>query len=71
MAEQTNPNTNDEHPVIPGLTPRRRKWIYGIVLGLAPIAILHGLMTGEQAALYVAAIVAFLSSGVALPNIHE
>lgn len=60
---------NDEHPIIPGLTAKRRRWIYGVVLTLAPLAVIYGLASSEEVAMWVAAAAAFLGAGVALPNV--
>lgn len=64
-------SNHDNHPVIPGLTAARRQWLYGLVLALAPLAVIYGLASNETAALWVAAAAAFLSAGVALPNVGD
>ena len=61
----------DQHPAIPGLTAARRKWIYGVVLACAPLAVVLGLTDNETAALVVAVIAAVLGGGVALPNVDQ
>jgi hypothetical protein len=62
---------HDPHPVIPGLTAARRQWLYGVVLAAAPLAVIYGLVSNETAAMWVAAAAAFLSAGVALPNVGD
>lgn len=62
---------NENHPVIPGLTAARRRWLYGLVLAAAPLAVIYGVAQSEEVALWVAAAAAFLSAGVALPNVDD
>lgn len=70
MTDETN--TEDApHPVIPGLTAARRRWLYGLTIAIAPLAVIYGLASGEDVGLWVAAIAAFLSGGVALPNVSD
>ena len=63
--------SNEDHPVIPGLTASRRRWLYGLVLAIAPLAVIHGVVTGEDVGLYVSAVAAFLGGGVALPKVDS
>ena len=60
--------TEQDHPVIPGLTAPIRKWIYGLVLAAVPVGVALGVTDNTTAALIVALVAAFLGGGVALPN---
>lgn len=35
------------------LTPRRRRWLYGIAAAVAPVAIIYGYVTEQQAVLWL------------------
>jgi len=35
------------------LTPRRRRWLYGIAAAVAPLAIIYGYVTEQQAVLWL------------------
>lgn len=61
--------SEDTHPVIPGLTARRRRWIYGVVLALAALAVGLGVTDNTTAGLFVSTVAAILGGGVALPNV--
>lgn len=56
---------SDVHPVFPWLTQARRAWLYRVVTALAPLTVLYGVVSGEEAAVWVGAIAAILGSGTA------
>lgn len=58
-------NTPDPHPIVPWLTPRRRAWLYRVVAAVAPLAVLYGVVSETEAALWVAVAATVLGSGTA------
>lgn len=57
----------------PILTPERRAYLYGVMIAAAAVAVGYGLLTIEQAGLWLTLIGALLglSSGVALANVEK
>ncbi|HSE72271.1 MAG TPA: hypothetical protein VLA97_16015 [Nocardioidaceae bacterium] len=47
-------------------SPRGRAYIYHGLLGTAPLAVGYGWVTGEQAALWLGALAAWLGTGLAV-----
>jgi len=52
----------EPHPVLPWLTTPRRAWLYRVLTAVGALAILYGLVSGEEAA-------AWLGLAVALSNV--
>ena len=50
------------------LTPTRRAWIYRVSLALIALAVIYGLMSNEQAAGWVAVVLAITGNGLAALN---
>lgn len=50
------------------LTPEKRKRVYQIIIALQPLAVFYGLMTAQEAGLWVAIIAAVLGLTVAQSN---
>lgn len=57
--------TDDQHPVIPWLTARRRSWLYRVLGAGAPLAVLYGVVSEQAAPLWVGFGAALLSTGTA------
>lgn len=57
--------TPDAHPVVPWLTPPRRAWLYRVVVALVALAVIYGVVSGEEAAAWIAAAAAVIGSGTA------
>lgn len=62
-------DNNDDHPVIPGMTVKVRRWIYGISIPAQPLLVAYGVLSEQKATLWAAMVLAIISSGVALPNV--
>lgn len=62
-----------EAPKPPILTPARRAYLYGVMIALAAVAVGYGIVTIEQAGLWLALVGALLgiSSSVALRNVEK
>lgn len=65
------PSFEGSHPVIPGLTPAVRKWLYGLTVASVPVAIALDLLDQTQAALILPLVTALLSGVVAFPNVNK
>lgn len=52
-------------------TPKRRRWIYDILLACAPLVLFYGLATAEEIALWIGFISAVLGLGLARFNVDE
>jgi hypothetical protein len=50
------------------MSQQTRAYIYRIVLGLSPLAVFYGLVTTQEAALWVALIANILSTSLAVAN---
>lgn len=50
------------------LTPEKRKRIYQLIIALQPMAVFYGVMTSEEAGIWVAIIAAILGLSVAQSN---
>ena len=50
------------------LTPAVRKWIYGIALAVLPLLIAYGVLSAEQAPLWIALVGAILVPGLAVTH---
>jgi hypothetical protein len=57
-----------EHPVIPGLTQRRRAWLYRLATPVTALLVAYGVMDGNTAALWAALAVAVAGTGTAALN---
>ena len=53
------------------LTPRVRRWIYGIAIAVLPLLIAYGLIDDSTAALWAAVIGAVLVPGLALGHVTD
>jgi hypothetical protein len=51
------------------ITPEQRRWIYGILLALAPIAVVYDIATTQQVNLWVGLAAAAL--GIAMNNVPK
>lgn len=49
-------------------TPAMRAWIYGVLAAAAPLAVVYGLLTEQEVALWLGVISAALGNGLALLN---
>ncbi|WP_336819866.1 phage holin [Gordonia sp. MMO-8] len=45
------------------MTPEVRRWLYGVALAVVAIAVAYGIITQDQAALWVTLVAAILSGG--------
>lgn len=59
------PTTPDPHPIVPWLTPARRAWLYRVVVAAAPLAVLYGVATETEAALWVGLALTLIGTGTA------
>jgi len=50
------------------LTQKRRAYIYRVLVTLGPAALLYGLLTAEEVAVWLAAAAAVLGNGLAAAN---
>lgn len=67
-------NTPDPHPVLPWLTPARRRWIYLLAAAAVPLLAFYGLVADAAIPLWIAFGGAFLSTGTAAlhtPGRHD
>lgn len=53
------------------MTPRNRKRLYRALLAAAPLAVFYGLLTEQEAALWLAAAATWLGVGLAERNVPE
>lgn len=60
--DPTTPPEAEPHPVLPWLTTPRRAWLYRVLLASGALAVLYGLASGEEVALW-------LGLAVALSNV--
>jgi hypothetical protein len=58
----------NEEPLIPGLTERRRAALYRMLVALAPLAVFYGLLSEQEAALWITAAASVLGNVVAAVN---
>lgn len=49
-------------------SPKVRQYIYGILVTLAPLAVIYGLVSEQEVALWLAVGAAILGNGLALAN---
>lgn len=49
-------------------TPAVRAWIYGVLAAAAPLAVVYGLLTEQEVALWLGVVSAALGNGLALLN---
>lgn len=50
-------------------SPEVRAWIYGVLAAAAPLAVVYGLLTEQEVALWLGVISAALGNGLALLNV--
>lgn len=55
----------DPHPVVPWLTASRRAWLYRVLASATPLLVLYGVVSGEEAAAWLAAAGSIIGSSVA------
>lgn len=60
--------STDTFPPIPAAV---RRYIYGIVLACAPLAVALGITDNATAGLILAVVAAVLGGGLALPNVND
>ena len=65
------PPPEDEQPVIPGLTPARRLYLYGVLIAAAALAGTYGLVTGAQGAAWLGVGAALLGLPIAAANVRR
>ena len=53
------------------LTPARRRWIYGVAIAVLPILITYGVVSKEDAPLWIALVGAVLVPGLAVANVND
>lgn len=53
------------------LTPARRRWIYGIAIAVLPLLIAYGVVSKEDAPLWIALVGAVLVPGLAVANVND
>jgi hypothetical protein len=52
-----------------GLTPKTRKWIYGVLLASAPLVVFYGVATQQEVTLWVG--FAATALGIAFDNVPK
>lgn len=57
-----------DHPVFSWLTETRRAWLYRVLTAVAALAVVYGLISGEQAAAWIAVGAALIGLPVAAAN---
>lgn len=58
----------DEHPLIPWLTEKRRAWFYRLAGALGGAAVLFGYVSEQRAVGIAGVVAAFLGTGLAAGN---
>lgn len=67
MGEHTAPEQTPQP--LAWLTPARRRWLYAILVALAPLAVAYGIVEQDQAALWLAVASTVLLGGTAIAHV--
>lgn len=59
------PDTPDDHPVIPWLTPARRHWLYMVTAAAGPLMSFYGLVSELALPLWLGLAASVLGTGTA------
>lgn len=51
--------------------PENRKWIYNVLLSVQPLVVAYGLLTEQEAVLWLSVISSVLGLGLARANVSE
>lgn len=52
-------------------SPPVRRWLYGVCLALVPVAVIYGILTDEEAAVWLGLAGALLSSATAITHVQD